>query len=162
MPQLDPEFFGPQLVWLTITFAVLYLVMARLVLPKIADVLEGRLNRIAGDLDEADKSRKDSEKVMAEYEAALAEARNKAHALSAETHATVAAEAERRKAELDGRLATQAQEANARIQDARDAALKNVRDISIETAKVAVEKLVGLTAADDVVQAAVNAELGAR
>jgi len=162
MPQLDPEFFGPQLVWLTITFAALYLVMARLVLPKISGVLEARQDRIADDLDEAEKSRKDSEKVLAEYEAALAEARDKAHALSAETHAKVAAEAERRKAELDGRLATQAQEANARIQDARDAALKNVRDVSVETAKVAVEKLVGLTAADDVVQAAVNAELGAR
>lgn len=162
MPQLDPEFFGPQLVWLTITFAALYLVMARLVLPKIAGVLEARQDRIADDLDEAEKSRKDSENVLAEYEAALAEARDKAHALSAETHAKVAAEAEHRKAELDGRLATQAQEANARIQDARDAALKNVRDVSVETAKVAVEKLIGLTAADDVVQAAVNAELSTR
>ncbi len=162
MPQLNPEFFGPQLVWLTITFAALYLVLARLVLPRIARVLEARQDRIADDLDQADKLRGDSETVLAEYEAALGEARDKAHALSAETHAKVAAEAERRKAELETRLAAQAQEANARIQDARDAALKNVREISVEAAKVTVEKLLRTTVSDEAVQTAVEAELAAR
>lgn len=162
MPQLNPEFFGPQLVWLAITFVALYVVLSRLVLPRIAGVLEARQNRIADDLDKAEVLGRDSETVLAEYEAALAEARDKAHALSAETHAKVAAEAERRKAELDARLAAQAAEANARIQEARDAALKNVGEISVEVAKVTVEKLIGVTVPDEAIQAAVNAELGAR
>lgn len=162
MPQLNPEFFGPQLVWLAITFVALYAVLSRLVLPRIAGVLEARQNRIADDLDKAEVLGRDSETVLAEYEAALAEARDKAHALSAETHAKVAAEAERRKAELDTRLAAQAAEANARIQEARDAALKNVGEISVEVAKVTVEKLIGVTVPDEAIQAAVNAELGAR
>lgn len=162
MPQLNPEFFGPQLVWLAITFVALYAVLSRLVLPRIAGVLEARQNRIADDLDKAEVLGRDSETVLAEYEAALAEARDKAHALSTETHAKVAAEAERRKAELDARLAAQAAEANARIQEARDAALKNVGEISVEVAKVTVEKLIGVTVPDEAIQAAVNAELGAR
>jgi F-type H+-transporting ATPase subunit b len=162
MPQLNPEFFGPQLVWLAITFVALYAVLSRLVLPRIAGVLETRQNRIADDLDKAEMLGRDSETVLAEYETALAEARDKAHALSAETHAKVVAEAERRKAELDARLAAQAAEANARIQDARDAALKNVSEISVEVAKATVEKLIGVAVPDEAIQAAVNAELGAR
>lgn len=96
MPQLDPEFFGPQLVWLTITFVALYLVLSKLVLPRIGDVLEARQGRIADDLDEAERLRKDSETVLAEYEAALTEAREQAHRRSQEAHAKVAADAERK------------------------------------------------------------------
>ena len=162
MPQLNPEFFGPQLVWLTITFFGLYLVLSKLILPRVAEVLEARQDRIADDLDETEKLRKDSEAVLAEYEATLASAREQAHALAAETHAKVAAEADRQKAELDARLAAQAQEASARIQDARDAALENVREVAMETAKVAVEKLIGVSVADEAVRAAIDTELRAR
>jgi F-type H+-transporting ATPase subunit b len=162
MPQLDPEFFGPQLVWLTITFVALYFVLSKLVLPRIGDVLEARQSRIADDLDEAERLRKESEGVLAEYEAALTEAREQAHSLSQETHAKVAADAEKRKSELEGRLAAQAQEANARINEAKSAALTNVRDVSVEAARVAVEHLAGISIADQALQTAVDAQLAAR
>jgi F-type H+-transporting ATPase subunit b len=162
MPQLNPEFFGPQLVWLTITFVALYLVLSKLVLPRITDVLEARQNRIADDLDQAEQLRKDSEKVLAEYEASLAEARDKAHALSLETHAKVATDSERRKAELESRLEAQAQEANIRIQAAKSAALANVREVSAETAQAAIEHLAGLSVSDEALHAAVDAELVTR
>jgi len=162
MPQLNPEFFGPQLIWLTITFVALYLVLSKLVLPRITDVLEARQNRIADDLDEAERLRKDSEKVLAEYEASLAKARDEAHALSLETHAKVTEDAEKRKAELESRLAAQAQEANARIQAAKAEALANVREVSTETARAAVEHLVGMSVPVETLHTAVDAELATR
>lgn len=162
MPQLDPEFFGPQLVWLTITFVALYLVLSKLVLPRIGDVLEARQGRIADDLDQAERLRKDSEKVLAEYEDALTEAREEAHTMSQETHAKMAAEAAKRKLALEDRLASQAKEANTRIGAAKSAALVNVREVSIEAAGMAVERLANILVTDEALHSAVDAELAAR
>ena len=53
MPQLAFETYTPQLVWLAITFVLLYLVMWRVLLPRIGEVLDERQNRIQHDLDEA-------------------------------------------------------------------------------------------------------------
>ena len=74
MPQLNPLDWAPQLIWLVITFGILYLLMKRVALPKIGSVIEMRQGRIAGDLGEADKLRRETQEAIAAYEQALAEA----------------------------------------------------------------------------------------
>ena len=71
MPQFWAEYFTPQLVWLAITFAMLYLLMAKVALPRVADVLESRQDRIANDLDQAQQLQQQAEKVIAQYELSL-------------------------------------------------------------------------------------------
>ena len=60
MPQLNPEFFASQIFWLIISFAILYVVMAKFALPKIADVIESRRDIIARDFEDAEDYKKDS------------------------------------------------------------------------------------------------------
>src|SRR5512134_2975918 len=108
MPQLDPTYFPPQLIWLAITFIGLYLVMARVALPRIGEVLETRAERIRSDLDHAGKHKAKADEVMAAYERALAEARAKAQAQAREQAAALAATASERQAKVATDLAARA------------------------------------------------------
>ncbi len=58
MPQLNPLDWGPQLIWLLITFGILYVLMVKVALPRIGAVIEARADHIAKDLAEADKLRR--------------------------------------------------------------------------------------------------------
>ncbi len=159
MPQLDVSYFPPQLVWLAITFVVLYFLMARLAIPKISEVLESRQNRISSDLEEAKRLSEDADKAKAEYEASLAEARSKAHGIVSELKAEMAKEQDASKAELDGKLAAQAKAAEASIQEAKETALSHVREIAADAAKITVDRLVNLNVSDAEVSSAVEASM---
>lgn len=159
MPQLNIADFPPQLVWLAISFVILYILMAKLAIPGISDVLESRQNRISSDLEEAKRLSEDADKAKADYEEALAEARAKAHGIVSELKASMAKEQDASKAELDAKLATKAQAAEASILEAKETALSHVREIAANTAKSAVAKLVAFDVSDKDVEAAVASSM---
>ena len=78
MPQLDYATFPPQLIWLAITFVILYVLMSRLALPKVGGIIVARRNKIDGDLEKASAMKAEAEAVIAAYERALASARQAA------------------------------------------------------------------------------------
>src|SRR6188472_252306 len=100
MPQLNPLDWGPQLVWLLITFGALYLLMVYVALPRIGGVIEKRAAHIANDLAEADRLRRKTEEAIAAYEQALAEAKQKAHAIVEEGRAALNEETAQQRAKL--------------------------------------------------------------
>lgn len=159
MPQLDFATYTPQLIWLVIVFASLYLIMARVALPRIATVIEERRDRIADDLDQANQLKQQTEDAIKAYEAALAEARAKAHAIAQETRDTLNAETERRQRELDAKLEEQIRDAEAQIRQTKDTALQNVRGIAVEVAGAIVAQLLGEDADSAAAERAVDAEL---
>lgn len=159
MPQLNIADFPPQLVWLAISFLVLYIAMAKIAIPRISEVLEGRQDRIARDLDEAKRLSDDSDKAKADYEAALDDARSKAHGMVAELKAALASEQDASKAKLEATLSTKAKAAEEGIAKAKETALSNVREIAGEAAKAAVAKLVSLEVSDKDLNAAVEANI---
>lgn len=143
MPQLQIYDWAPQLIWLAISFVTLYIIMARVALPRISMVLEERRDRIASDLDAAEQLKKNTEEAIAAYEQALAEARNRAHAIAQEARDKLNAEVEAQRAEVEGQIAARTAEAEARIQKAKAAAMSNVNEVAAETAEAIVNKLVG-------------------
>src|ERR1700754_2747578 len=103
-PPFDSHTFASQLLWLAITFAVLYFVMSRIALPRVASILEVRGDRIASDLAEADPLKTETEQAIASYESSLSDARGKAHKIAGETRDKVNAEANEQKKALDADL----------------------------------------------------------
>ena len=159
MPQFWMEDFAPQIVWLLISFIALYLLMARVALPRVADVLETRHGRIAEDLDQAALLKSQAETVIAEYESALAAARGDAQDTIAQAALEAAGKAEARNAEIAEALAVEASAAAGRIDTAKTEALAEMRGVAAELAKAAAERLVGADVAQADVDSAVNAAL---
>src|SRR6266853_1051754 len=100
-PPFDKQTFPSQLLWLTVTFVALYLLMSRIALPRIDSILERRAQRISGDLAEASRLKGLSDAAIAAYEKSLAEARARAQALLNESRQRQAAEAEAARKALD-------------------------------------------------------------
>ena len=103
MPQFDPTYFAPQIVWLVITFLVLYLLMSKLILPRITGILGQREDRIDGNLQRAEALKEEAAQVLAAYQKAIADARGQAQAALAKAAAEAGIRAAKVKALADVR-----------------------------------------------------------
>ena len=161
-PPFDPATFGSQLFWLAITFGALYLLMSRVVLPRIGGILETRSNRVAGDLAEAGRLKQETDVAIAAYEQALAEARQSAHAIAQKARdaakAEIDADRKRIEAELQGKLDA----AEARIGEVKNRALAEVGAIANEAAEAMVETLLGLRVGKPEIAGAVKTAMAER
>ena len=157
MPQLVPEDWAPQLIWLLITFGILYLLMVYVALPRIGKVIEARASHIAGDLAAADQLRRETEEAIAADEQALAEAKQKAHAIVEEGRVKLKAETATERAKLDQELAKKSAEAEARITEAKNSAMKEVNAVAADVAADIVQRLIGVAPAKPEIDKAVEA-----
>jgi F-type H+-transporting ATPase subunit b len=157
MPQLNPLDWAPQIIWLIITFGILYLLMVKVVLPLIGGVIDARAAHIANDLAEADKLRRQTEEAIAAYEQALAEAKQKAHAIinAGRTKLKEEIAAERERLEKD--LAEKSVEAEERINAAKASAMKDVNAVAADVASTIVGQLIGSVPARGEIEKAVEA-----
>ena len=157
MPQLNPLDWAPQIIWLVITFSILYVLMKRVALPRIGSVIEARHARIASDIEAADKLRRETQEAIAAYEQALAEAKARAHGIAQEANNKLKSEMAAERAALDRDLAARSAEAEKRIHQAKTAALKDVNQVVSETAAEIVRSLIGVAPSKPEVSAAVAA-----
>ena len=157
MPQLNPLDWAPQIIWLVITFSILYVLMKRVALPRIGSVIEARHARIAGDIEAADKLRRETQEAIAAYEQALAEAKARAHGIAQEANNKLKNEMAAERAALDRDLAARSVEAEKRILQAKTSALKDVNQVASETAAEIVRSLIGVAPSKPEVSAAVAA-----
>ena len=158
-PPFQGDTFLSQILWLVITFGLLYWLLSKVILPRIGGILEERGERIARDLAEAQRLKAESEAAGAAYEKSLGDARNNAQAIAAETHAKVSADTEATRKALEAELAAKLTAAEAQIAASKTKAMTNVRGIAIETAPSIVAHLTGTTPAQADIEKAVDAAL---
>ncbi len=158
-PPFQTENFPSQLVWLALTFILLYVVMAKVALPRIGSILEARAKYLSDDLAAASRYKEQSDAAHAAYEKSLSDARARAQGIASSTREQHAREAEdlhkRMEAEMHERLAA----AERSIAQTRTAAMTNVGSIAADAASAIVERLIGQAPAKDDVAAAVGAAL---
>ena len=162
MPQLDVSTYAPQLVWLAVTFIVLYLLMSKLGLPRVGGVIEARRKRIDDDLARASELKTQAEAAIAAYQRALAEARAQAQATVKERTDRFAAEAAERQRQLASALAEQTKQAEQEIAAAKERALGDIRNVAVEAARSITEKLTGAAADDTKLAPAVDRAMAER
>jgi F-type H+-transporting ATPase subunit b len=143
MPQLNTQDMAPQLVWLAILFALLYLLMSAVAVPRISATLKARDDKISGDLAAAEKANEDARTAIETYNQRLVAARESARGLTREREEADATAATARLSQLSERIGAQIAEAEKRIGEQRANALTGLEQMANEVAESAYAKLVG-------------------
>ncbi len=160
LPQLDVTSYPSQIFWLVVGIVVLYQLMAKVALPRIAAVLEERADAIADELDRAEEFRRKAAEAEAAYEQALAEARAKAQAIAAETRAEIQKQIEAAMAKADAEIAERTAESEKRIAEIRESAAQAVKEVAEEAARTIIETILPEALDPEAVRAAVAARVG--
>jgi F-type H+-transporting ATPase subunit b len=155
-PPFQKDTFASQLVWLAITFVLLYLVISRIAVPRIGGIFAERTKHIEGDLAAAQKLKGESEAALAAYEKSLADARNRAQGIAGETRDKLHAEGEEQRKTLEAGLNAKLADAEKQIAATKSSAMANVRGIAVDAASAIVERLTGAAPQPAAVTAAVD------
>ena len=155
-PPFNPETFPSQLLWLAITFVALYVLLARVAIPRIGGIIADRKGRIAADIARAESARADSEAALVAYEKALATARANANSIAEEARNRSKAASDAERAGIEAELATKLAAAEARIADIKTKALSEVGAIAAEATGAIVKALIDADIARNDIDAAVG------
>ena len=143
MPQLNPEFWISQIFWLTLTFSVLYIVLSKLILPKISANLETRKSQISDNIEAADRQRKESEAKLKEYEKIISQSKTEAKNIINQAKDKVLKNINAKRETLDKQIDEEIKKAEDEINQLRKEAPTKINKIEIETASELTQKLIG-------------------
>jgi F-type H+-transporting ATPase subunit b len=144
LPQLDIATWPSQLFWLVVLFAAGYLVMAKIVTPRIGAVLEERRQTLDSDLEKARAASADAAKIRADYESDLEKARIEAAEFANQATMEATKKAEAADAKMAQKLAKKVGAAEAKLAEAKSSAMANLNDVAAEAAMAAVASLAGI------------------
>lgn len=163
MPQFAQiDTFPSQIFWLLVTFTILYILLSRVVLPRIGDVVTNRQNKIDEDLSKAETLREKAAAAQEAYEATMAKAVEDARAVHREVAEDISAKVEKENTKLTKKLVKQAAEADERIAGAKSAALTELRESAVEVVQAAAERLTGAKVDGKEAQAALESVGGSK
>ena len=143
MPQLNPEFWVSQIFWLTLTFGVLYVVLSKLILPKIGANLELRKSQIQENIEAAEKQRENSESKLKEYDQIVLKSKLEAKDILKSAREKVLKDINSKKEILDKQIDEEINNAEKEIEMLRKSASGKINKIAIETSSDLIKKLIG-------------------
>jgi len=145
MPQLNPEFWISQIFWLTLTFGILYIVLSKLILPKISANLELRKSQIQENIEAAEKQRENTEIKLKEYESILLKSKLEAKNILKEAREKIIKDINSKKEILDKQIDDEIKNVEQEIVSLKKSAPEKINKIAIETSS---ELVRGLISAD--------------
>jgi F-type H+-transporting ATPase subunit b len=143
MPQLNPEFWISQIFWLILTFGTLYVILSKLILPKISSNLELRKSQIQENIEAADKQRKDSESKFKEYEDLIIKSKLEAKNIFKETREKALKEINSKRENLEKQIDEEIKKAEQEISSLKKKAPEKINKIAIETSLEILKNLIG-------------------
>ena len=143
MPQLNPEFWISQIFWLTLTFGILYIVLSKLILPKISSNLELRKSQIQDNIEAAEKQRKDSESKLKEYDDIIFKSKLEAKNIFKDSREKVIKDINNKKETLESQINEEIKKAEKEIEVVKKSAPEKINKIAIEASSELVKKLIG-------------------
>ena len=142
MPQLNPEFWISQIFWLTITFGILYIVLSKLILPKISANLETRKSQILENIEAAEKQRNDSEEKIKEYDDVINNSKIEAKKYFNQAREKILKDINKKKETLDKEINEEIIKAESEIKNFMEKAPEKVNKIAIETSADLIQHLI--------------------
>ena len=143
MPQLNPEFWVSQIFWLTLTFGILYIVLSKLILPKISANLELRKSQIQENIEAAEKQRESSESKLKEYDEIILKSKLEAKNIFKDAREKVLKDINSKKEILDKQINEEINNAEIEIQTLKKGASEKINKIAIETSSDLIKKIIG-------------------
>ena len=143
MPQLDPEFWISQIFWLTLTFGVLFLVLSKLILPKIIANLELRKSQIQDNVEAAEKQRTSSESKLKEYDEIILKSKLEAKNIFKDARNKAVADINIKREVLDKQIDDEIKKVEKEINDLKRISPEKINKIAIETSSELLKKVIG-------------------
>ena len=143
MPQLNPEFWVSQIFWLVLTFGIMYLVLSKIILPKISNNLESRKSQILENVEAAEKQRQNSEEKLKEYEKIVLKSKMEAKSIFNQAREKALKDISAKKEVLDKQIDDEVGKAEQEIKVLQSGAAEKINKIAIETSSELIQKLIG-------------------
>jgi F-type H+-transporting ATPase subunit b len=156
MPQLNPEFWVSQIVWLVLTFGILYIVLSKLILPKISDNLESRKSQILENIETAETQREESEKKLKEFEKIILDSKIEAKNHFNEVRQKTLEDINNKRSALEKDIDKEIRAAEEEINNLKTNSNEKIKNIAVETSSELIKQLIGEEANNSSVSAIVD------
>ena len=143
MPQLDPEFWISQIFWLVITFGTLYLILSKLILPRISDNLETRKSQVLDNLELAEKQKNDSEAKLKEFDNIILKSKIDAKNIFNEARKKLLDDISKKRQKLEEEIDKEVKIVEAEIEELKKTSPEKINKIAIETSSDLIDQLIG-------------------
>ena len=143
MPQLNPEYWASQAFWLIIIFLSIYILIARVFIPKIKSNIDMRESKIRKDLEEAKTFREEAEKKLKAYKDLMESAKVDAKKILSESSQKLNEDMQAKKNKIQKEIEQETRNAEKEIQKFKSESLNKVNTISEEIVSTLVKDIFG-------------------
>ena len=142
MPQLNPEYWLSQIFWLIVTFGGMFIILSKIILPKIRGNLESRKSQILENIELAEKQRTESEIKIEEYKKIILNSKNEAKNYFNDVRKKVLEDIIKKRDALENEINDEIKSAEKEINDLRNNSQEKIHKIAIETSTDIVKQLI--------------------